>query len=453
MNDTIAAIATASGQGAIGIIRLSGPQSQPIGSALFTSSSSVFSGFKPCRMHHGRIVSANGAFVDDVLCVYMPGPNSFTGEDVFEIHGHGGQAVLHQILQECLQRGARPALQGEFSKRAFMNGRMDLTQAEAIMELIAAPAPAAMGFAGTKLEGHFGQHIRELRARLDHLRVELCVAVDFPEDELECLNPDVFSSAVDDVIAVLEKLIDNHMRRQVWQQGALVVLAGQVNAGKSSLMNAVLGVSRAIVTDIPGTTRDYLEEQIQLDGLPVRLVDTAGLRASPDAVERLGIERSQEMLRAADLVLLIVDADLGPSHEDEMLLRQYEKLIVVLNKIDLLDGTADWADNAPWTDRPSCRISAKSGSGVAELLQTLRAQLAGSDALSPDELVPNLRQKEALQRAVYELLSLREEIGSQPYDLLGVRLDLASSILAEITGEMTAQDLLDRVFDGFCVGK
>jgi tRNA modification GTPase len=454
MNDTIVAIATPPGQGAIGIVRLSGPGSRDIGLALFHPSRKGFSDFGPYRLHHGQLRDSAGNFIDDILAAWMPGPRSFTGEDVLEFQCHGGGAILRRVVEECLLRGARLAEPGEFSKRAFLNGRMDLTQAEAIMELVGAPTAVAVGLAGSKLEGLLAQRIAELRASLENLRVQLCVAVDFPEDEVECLAPQDLQRGVSAVREAMAELAGNYDRGRCWREGALVVLAGQVNAGKSSLMNAILGVSRAIVTDIPGTTRDYLEESVQLDGLPVRLVDTAGLRASQDSVEMLGIERSRELMSRADLVLLVIDAELGPGAEDLDLADQLENLLVVANKMDLVAGQPAWFAERPWKGKDIRPLSAKHGQGLPGLLGAVRSRVAGSGAPEPGTLVPNLRQHDALTRAMRELGFLLEDLaGGQPYDILAVRLDAACAMLGEITGEITSEDVLNAVFDGFCIGK
>lgn len=452
--DTIVAIATPPGQGAIGIVRLSGPASRDIARSLFHSSRPGFTAFKPYRLHHGLLRDGHGAFLDDALTAWMPGPNSFTGEDVVELHCHGGGAILRRVVEECLTRGARLAEPGEFSKRAFLNGRLDLTQAEAIMELVGAPTGVAVGLAGTKLEGHMALRVAELRRELEALRVQLCVAVDFPEDEVECLPPSELAGVVEGVREAVDALAANYDRGRCWREGALVVLAGQVNAGKSSLMNAVLGINRAIVTDIPGTTRDYLEEAVQLDGLPVRLVDTAGLRASADSVEMLGIERGRELMDRADLVLLVIDADLGPGAEDLDLADRVGNLLVAANKMDLTAGEPAWFGEEPWRDKEICRISAKHGQGVPEMLAAVRRIVAGAGAPEPGALVPNLRQHAALTRAGRELgLMLDDLAANLPYDILSVRLDTACATLGEITGEITSEEILHAVFDGFCIGK
>lgn len=361
---------------------------------------------------------------------------------------------MRGILEECLTQGARLAEPGEFSKRAFLNGRMDLTQAEAVMELINAPSGVAVGLAGTKLAGLLAQRVAELRAMLENLRVQLCVAVDFPEDEVECLSGHELNGHIVSAQETLRTLAANHERARCWRDGALVVLAGQVNAGKSSLMNAILGINRAIVTDIPGTTRDYLEESIRINGLPVRLVDTAGLRTSLDAVERMGIERSRDLMRRADLVLLLIDAELGPGAEDMELARDNEKLLIAANKMDLVDKDPTWCTEEFWTKHEVHRISAKHGHGLTELLAAIASRVTGEAPLESDVLAPNLRQRDALTRAYEELELMRAELGrGLPYDVLAVRLDMACAILGEITGEIASEDILKAVFDGFCIGK
>lgn len=454
MYDTIVAIATPIGAGAIGIVRLSGSAAAAIVEAMFHAVKKDFSGMQPYRLHHGQLRSQDGAFLDDVLAVLMPGPRSFTGEDVVELHCHGGAVILRSVVMECLRRGARMAEPGEFSRRAFLNGRMDLTRAEAVMELVTASSATAVHLAGSKLAGMFAQRIQALRRRLEGLRMQLCVAVDFPEDEVECLAPQELARGVAETRDALLNLAGNYDRARCWREGALVVLAGQVNAGKSSLMNAILGVSRAIVTDIPGTTRDYLEESVQIYGLPVRLVDTAGLRDARDNVERMGIERGLEFMRRADLVLLVIDAELGPGAEDHDLAATQDRLLIVANKMDLVSGEPEWLGELPWATLPVCRVEAKHGRGVDELLGQVR-DLVTRDAMPETEvLAPNLRQHDALLRATAELDALQQELEqSLPYDIISVRLDTACVMLAEITGEIASADVLNAVFDGFCIGK
>jgi len=306
--DTITAIATGATSAGLGVLRISGPQSKQILHDLFVSSSDTFSDFLPRFMHHGSIfLSFTGKNVekqrfDEVLVVYFPAPHSYTGEDVVEIHAHGGIALLHRILEEILYMGARQADAGEFTKRAFLNGRIDLSQAEAVAEIIASPSSEGVRLASAKLHGLLGERIQDLRDEMEYLRQRLCLSLDFPEEEGENLANEEFSALTQKLTENIEHLLANYERARPWQEGLLVLLVGKVNAGKSSLMNTLLGRPRAIVTDRAGTTRDYLEEQTNIAGLPIRLVDTAGLRPEilfgtmPDLIDNIGsIERTNSI--------------------------------------------------------------------------------------------------------------------------------------------------------------
>lgn len=459
--DTIAAVATPMGRGGVGIVRVSGPDSRAIGEAMFKSTRAGFSGFKRYRLHHGWVLGADGERLDEVLAAFMPGPGSYTGEDVVELNCHGGPAVLRAVLEAVLARGARTAEPGEFTYRAFVNGRLDLTQAEAVAEMIAAPTRAGLTLAQAKLAGGLGEGVAALRARLEELRVKLCVAVDFPEDEVECLAPEELAGGVSGVAGEIRALVENFERGSRWRDGALAVLAGRVNAGKSSLMNALLGRERAIVTDIPGTTRDYIEEALDLDGLPVRLVDTAGLRETGDAVERAGLERGREIMARADVVMLVVDRTLPLAAEDRALADELGpgRVVVALNKSDLCDGDGD-GDGGPaaWFAArgfEAVDISARTGRGLDALCSALRGRAVGADAEpDPGALVPNLRQARGLSAALDELDALTADLDAAvPYDLLGVRLETACTHLAEITGDIAPGDVLNAVFGSFCIGK
>lgn len=454
-DDTIAAIATPLGQGGIGIIRISGSASLEVLRALFRPSSSRFGGFRPWTLHHGTITDGCDP-LDDVLAVHMPGPRTFTGEDVSEIHCHGGSGVLAAVLEACVRHGARYAERGEFTRRAFLNGRMDLTQAEAVAEMIAAPSREGMRLAQAKLDGLLGQRVGALRARLDALRMQLCVAVDFPEEEVECLAPEAFLAEIEAVRQGVVELSAGYARTRCWQDGALVVLAGQVNAGKSSLMNALLGRRRAIVTDLPGTTRDFIEEPLNLSGLAIRLADTAGLRETGDIVEQEGVRMSRDLVAQADLVLLVTDATQGLQGPELELLRHAgpERVLVVFNKTDLLEGRI--LPSAPEGCR-SVHVAAASGDGVESLVTAIRAAvLAATGAGEPEagELAPNMRQAAALDKAATILDELAGDIRAHvPYDLCGVRLDGACAALMDVTGQSTPEAILDAIFASFCIGK
>ena len=460
---TIAAVATAPGAGGVGIIRISGPRALEIISGMFRPSSPKFSGFTPRFLHHGHVLDAAGREADDALVVYFKGPNSFTGEDCAEIQGHGGPAVLAALLDSVLSRGARMAERGEFTRRAFLNGRLDLSQAEAVAELIAAPSREGVYLASAKLDGLLGRKVSALRERLEYLRQRVCLAIDFPDEEGECLPPQEFTAITREVAEGIRTLLAGYERARCWREGALVVLAGQVNAGKSSLMNAFLGRNRAIVTEKPGTTRDYLEEHTTLAGLPVRLVDTAGLREhSEDSIELEGMKRGQEMAENARCVLLVLDGKkAGDSPDDVFAAFDEEKAlleklgrsrcIAVWNKSDaapLPEGTADFFG------APLLAVSSKEGSGIDELCSAVRSLCLGESAPEEGDIAPNLRQADKLKQALHALDALEAAIAlSMPPDLCSIHLEAASAHLADITGLNSTEDTLNSIFESFCIGK
>ncbi len=459
--DLIAAVATPPGTGGVGVIRLSGRGAPDAAGSLFRSPHPHFSGLKPYRLHHGWLHAApeRGApALDEVLLAFMPGPNSYTGEDVVEIHCHGGAAVLQALLQAVFAAGARPAGPGEFTKRAFLNGRMDLTQAEAVAELIASQSQAGLALASSRLQGDIGRAVSSMRKTLLEARAQLCLAVDFPEDDVECADPQQLDGLLASVQEQAHKLAAAGERTRPWREGVLTVLAGQVNAGKSSLFNTLLGRSRAIVADLPGTTRDYLEEAVVIRSIPMRLVDTAGLRDTGDIIEEEGMRISRDLVSQADIVVLAVDAGRTPlldRPEQELLARlEPNRVVVAANKCDILSddplsrlGAADG-----WR---VVLVSAHTGQGMEELMDAMAAA-AGRGQPEPalGQAAPNARQTRLLKQAAEELAGLREELAqSTPYDVLSVRLDAAAASLADITGESTSDDVLNAIFDQFCIGK
>lgn len=459
-DDTIVAVVTPPGRGGVGIVRLSGPGARDIGTRLFHSSKPDFSGLKPHRLHHGTLLDCGGRHLDDVLCSFMPGPNSYTGEDVVEFNCHGSPVILRAAVGAAMNLGARHALPGEFTKRAFLAGRMDLSQAQAVAELVAADSLRGAGLALSRLEGLMAARVRELRSRLEALRVQICLAVDFPEDEVECLEPDAFMAALEETMEHIHLLVSAHGRAKPFREGELAVLAGPVNAGKSSLLNALIGRERAIVCDVPGTTRDFLEEQLDLDGLPVRLVDTAGLRSTDDPVERQGVARCQSLMEESRAVLLVVDGsvDYSPSifqGECGSVPLDPARVLAVVNKADLPPAERDPRVLLAEAGVDVISVSARTGEGLEELCARLRARLlAGNEAPSDSEPVPNDRECALLVAAGLELATLASDLKEGvPPDLLGVRLETACDHLAGITGEITSGAILDAVFDGFCIGK
>ena len=465
-NGTIAAVATAPGAGGVGIIRISGPRALEIITGMFRPSSPRFNGFTPRFLHHGHVLDAAGREADDALVVYFKGPNSFTGEDCAEIQGHGGPAVLAALLDSVLSRGARMAERGEFTRRAFLNGRLDLSQAEAVAELIAAPSREGVYLASAKLDGLLGRKVSDLRERLEYLRQRVCLAIDFPDEEGECLPPQEFTAITREVADGIRTLLAGYERARCWREGALVVLAGQVNAGKSSLMNAFLGRNRAIVTEKPGTTRDYLEEHTTLAGLPVRLVDTAGLREhSEDSIELEGMKRGQEMAENARCVLLVLDGKKAEtsSSDREELFSAFAEEKSLLAKLGRSRCIAVWnkSDAAPLPDgidsffrAPLFAVSSKEGTGIDKLCSAIRSLCLGDSAPEEGDLAPNLRQADKLKQALGALDALETAIAlSMPPDLCSINLEAASAHLADITGLNSTEDTLNRIFETFCIGK
>ena len=471
---TIAAIATPPGAGGIGIVRISGPRAKDVLARVFLSLSPDFENFRPWRLHRGRMLDRHGEELDDVLAVFMPGPRTFTGEDMAEIHCHGGPFLLEEALLSVLSLGARQAERGEFSRRAFENGRLDLSQAEAVAELIGASSREAARLGLNRLDGQLGRQTAGLREELDDLRAHAVLGVDFPDDEVPALAPEAFAGAVDTVAASVRRLLAGKRRAHLMQDGALVVLAGAPNAGKSSLLNALLGRERALVTDIPGTTRDFLEERCDLTGLPVRLVDTAGLRvrgagAPADPVEAMGMALTRDRLAAADLVLVVVDgARLGeagararacpdPVTAEILALAAPGGVpaLIVWNKCDVCAPAAPGSWPPPWaTGLPACQVSAATGAHLEELAALVRAQLLETAPAAEGALAPNARQALALERALEELAALAADIrAGQPHDCCLARLDTAAAALGEVTGLGTSAEVLDRVFEHFCIGK
>jgi len=461
-NDTIVARATAPGAGAVAIIRVSGPRALAVLGRIFRHGRPAPETPPARRLAHGFIVDRDGRIVDEVLAAFMPGPHSYTGEDCVEIQGHGGPAVTRGVLEEVLAAGARLAAPGEFTKRAFLNGKLDLSQAEAVAELVSAPGRGAARLALDTLRGHLGGRVASMRERLTDLRAQICLAVDFPEDEAEFTGSRDFARGVGEVLDEIVKLLADFKRAGPIRDGALAVLAGPVNAGKSSLLNALIGRDRAIVSAVAGTTRDYLEESVDLDGLAVRLVDTAGLRAGAGDIERLGMDKSLALMDDADLVVLVLDQAAGAAADEQARIleaaarRGPRWTLVAANKADLAPCRASPVDTLRRLGFETASVSAKTGLGLEALAAAMRARILGGRGgeISPDAAVPNLRQAGALEEAGGELRALLEDAAAGlPPDCLGVRLETACAALGEITGEITPEGVLEAVFSRFCIGK
>ena len=460
-SETIAAISTPLGSGGIGIVRVSGPEAEAVISRLFSGAVPA-SEMESHHLYLGDVADAQGALLDRALAVIMRAPRSYTGEDVAELQLHGGPRVLAAALSAALACGARLATPGEFTLRAFLNGKLDLSQAEAVADLIAAKTPRASKLAAGQLSGGLGRAVTEVESELTAIYGAVVVGVDFPEDA-DAADPEQTRAALIRLARHIRKdLLNGAGLSRVCREGVRAALVGRVNAGKSSLLNALLSEERAIVTALPGTTRDVLEETVDLDGVPLILADTAGLRdeEKADEAEQLGMERSRAQAEGAQLVLVIVDGVLGITSEDQKLLEQAgERALAVISKCDLL-SEAEIAERrlraAEYVPEPDviC-LSAKSGAGLEELKAALRRRaLAGVDADAVSPLVANARQEEALLKAASLLESCADAISmGAPVDVAAVDVSEALEALGQITGRTASEEVLQHVFENFCLGK
>lgn len=451
---TIAAIATPPGRGGISIVRISGPGAKSLLARVFLPHSKKFVNFQPWTMHHGIVLDADDLPLDDVLAAHMPGPRTFSGEDMAEIHCHGGHALARSVLESLLRLGARLAEPGEFTRRAYMNGRMDLSQAEAVAELIAAPSKEALVSGMARLGGAISRQVENLQAMLNELRALARVGVDFPDDEVEGLDNARLLERARGITAAIDAIARGARRAHIMAAGATVALAGPVNVGKSSLLNALAGRDRALVADIPGTTRDFIEELLDFDGLPVRLVDTAGLRNhSNDIVENLGMERSRGLIADADLVLFVLDAASAANADPQLLSgADTDRILLVLNKIDQsMPQVPGFA-----SDLPICRVSALTGENLGLMTQTIRQMLLNDTGAPAPEAhtPPNARQLASLMQARAEMELFMADIEANiPCDCMLARLDTAAAALAAIVSLEPDDKLLDMIFSQFCIGK
>ena len=455
--DTISQTATAPGAGGIGIIRMSGAQALPIARRVFRpAAGGALGDMAPYTARYGHITAADGSVIDECILLYMRAPHSYTGEDTVELQCHGGRVVLREVLLRTWEAGARPAEAGEFTKRAFLNGRLDLARAEGVMELIAAKSARAANAARARIEGAFSAEIAAVRQRLLGAIARIEASIDFPEDDLPEVHTAVLSADVEEASAAVRRLLAGADAGRVLREGVKTVIVGRPNVGKSSLLNALLGTERAIVTDLPGTTRDVIEEEIIIEGIPLRLLDTAGLRAAEDAVEQIGVRRTEEHLADAELVLAVFDASAALTDEDRDLLARLQNtaadILVLCNKEDrsAVLTVADFA-----LDAPVLTISAREGTGLDALRAAIAAHAAAREGELSDGALPNKeRETDALRRAAGHLdeaaAALAADMGT---DFVSIDLRAAYDILGEILGETADTDLIDRIFSEFCIGK
>ena len=452
--DTIAAVATPPGEGGVAIVRVSGPHAERIAKAIFTPAGARDGDLRSHTLHHGTIRKpATEETLDEVLLTIMRKPRSYTGEDVVEIHCHGGQVLVQEILELVLAHGARHAERGEFTKRAFLNGRLDLTQAEAVLDLVRSRTARSAQLAIDQARGELAKWVRDLREELLDILAQVEAAIDFPEEELELLDRAQLSDRINALRKRIASLIASYEWGRLYRDGARVCIAGRPNVGKSSLLNALVGEQRVIVTPQAGTTRDVIEESINLDGLPVVLCDTAGIRETNNEVEKIGVDFSLKRLAQADAALVVLDGSASVTSEDETVIAAVKgkKALFVINKSDLRLHLSTEKISA-FTNRPVF-VSATEGSGLDDLKRALRSLLLGCSR-EPEIVVTNLRHKAALERAQESFAKSIEACAAiLPSELLAVDIQEAKEALEEIVGIVTNEEILERIFSQFCIGK
>jgi tRNA modification GTPase len=442
-SETIAALATPRGFGGVGVLRVSGPLARPIAEAVLGRVP------RPRYATFGPFRSADGSAIDEGIALLFPAPRSFTGEDVLELQGHGGPMVMDLLLRRCLELGARTARPGEFSERAFLNGKLDLTQAEAVADLIESSTALGARLAMRSLQGAFSRRIDSLIEALIRLRTYLEATLDFPDEELDLRVEPVVADDLDALVAETRRVLGEAHQGERIRDGFTVAIAGPPNAGKSSLLNALSRAEAAIVTPIPGTTRDLLRVDIQVDGLPVRLVDTAGLRDSQDPVEREGVRRARDQIARSDLVLWVYDATMGLDRSALTDCPPGVPVTLIRNKIDLLG--AELESDASGQDEIA--LSARTGEGLARLHRHIKAR-AGVESMAEGAFVARRRHLEALERGLSHLETARGALSTGAgLELIALDLAAAQQSFGEITGAFTPDDLLGRIFSGFCIGK
>lgn len=443
--DTIAAIATPPGQGALSVIRVSGPDAESVLRAVFRSRGTVPPWASARRAVLGEILSEDGLVLDEGLVVFFRGPASYTGEDTFEFTGHGGALVTRRVLERAMRAGAKGAQPGEFTQRAFINGRLDLTRAEAVMDLIGAQSDRALRMATGLLSGSLGRKIAEACDGLVGVLAHVEAYIDFPEEDIDPETGAALRARMSDVLGLVRALENSAYRGRILREGVRVVLCGSPNAGKSSLLNHLLGKDRAIVSSVAGTTRDTIEESVQMRGYAVRLIDTAGIRESDDLVEAEGVVRSQREVDLADIILAVIDGSVG-SHA--AYLPEDQRVLRVFNKADL-------REHADWSGVEGVRVSCLTGQGLDALEDAVERRIGEGGLLSDtDEPAVNARQADALRRAAVALEAALSGMGAGAgTELVAEDLREALGALGEIVGRVDADDILGRIFVSFCIGK
>lgn len=456
--ETISAVCTALGEGAIGIIRISGENALAAGEAIFKSASGrKLADYPVNTLVYGHVYDADGSMVDEVMAVYMRGPHSYTAEDVVEIQCHGGVRSLQKILSLSYAAGARPAEPGEFTKRAFLNGRIDLVQAEAVMDIIKSRSDAALKVAVRQQEGQLSSEVRGLRKELLDVIVNLEAVIDYPEDDIEEMT---FASVLDSVNKTAEgvnKLLANAHTGKILREGLRVAIIGKPNVGKSSFLNCLLKEDRAIVSEYAGTTRDVIEEQFLLGGIPIVLADTAGIRETEDYVERIGVEKSRRILNEAELAIVVLDGSAPLTEEDFEILELVKgrSYVIIINKSDLGSANIKKSLTGEFKNAPVIELSAKTGAGLDVFTSWLQKFVYGSDKHLGDGIyVQNARHENLLKNS---LASMQDALiaaeAQMPYDCIMIDLRNAAGFLGEITGDTVRDEIINEIFSKFCIGK
>lgn len=456
--DTISAVITALGEGAVGIVRISGADALATAERIFKSrSGKKLSEYQHHTLVYGHVTDADGTMVDEVLCVYMQAPHSYTAEDVVEIQSHGGIQSLKKILELTYQNGARPAEAGEFTKRAFLNGRIDLTQAEAVMDIIRSRSEASLKLAVRQQNGQLAQELRKLRSKMLDVVINLEAVIDYPEEDIEDVTFDTVAGSIANTVSGIENLLAHAHTGKILREGLRTAIVGRPNVGKSSLLNALLKEERAIVSEYAGTTRDVIEEQLLLDGVPLVLADTAGIRKTEDYVEQIGVEKSRRLLQDAELVICVVDGSEGLTAEDEEILQSASEkpCVIIVNKSDLkIDTTLQQLQDRFGIDKVM-PLSARTNEGIDRFAAWLKNYVYGSEGtLSDGVYVQNARHEELLRQALQSLQDAQRAAQERlPYDCIVIDVRNAIDLLGEITGDTVQDEIINEIFARFCIGK
>lgn len=456
--DTIVAISTPPGEGGIGIVRMSGEKSIDIIKEIFVlPSGKEISEIKDRYFYYGKIVDVAGEPLDEVLMVCMRGPRSYTREDIVEIHCHGGMIPIRKILELIISHGARLAEPGEFTKRAFLNGRLDLVQAEAVADLIRAKSDEAARSSLRQMEGSLSRKLKDIRERLLDLIAHIEVTIDYPEEDIDEIIGKEIAGVLDEVLSEMKRLIDSANTGKLIRQGIKTVIVGKPNVGKSSLLNALVRENRAIVTHIPGTTRDIIEEYISIRGIQVNIIDTAGIRETEDVVEKIGVERTKKNIDEADLIIAMFDASVPFEKEDEEILERIKdkKVLVIVNKTDLPNLLDIEKIKSTIPDGDIIETSLIKGEGVEEIENYIYNMVySGNVTVSDEPMVTNIRHENLLKSSYKHLLDAKNALEhGVPLDLISIDIRSSLDDIGVITGEFVTDDIVDRIFSNFCVGK